>query len=250
MKDLNFLKEETRLNLLSVNRTGMKQLVAFLDKTDYYTAPASSKFHLCISGGLLQHHNNIYEALVEKNKLFKLNMKSETMIITALLHDVCKCGLYRRVGDTYEVNKSIAEKGHAKLSLKRIKKFIALTDEEEAMIKFHMGTFGVDNVGYLKEYPVQEMHDAIKRFKLVQVFASTDMEVSIMEGAKEKKLTTEVTTDAVMKLFRKLDVGYGVFIEDVLKEFQNKEKCELIVNTLKKQGEIFEIKPSKYKILE
>ena len=42
--------------LLSVDRTGIDKLLGYIkNKTDFYTAPASTRFHLACDGGLLQH---------------------------------------------------------------------------------------------------------------------------------------------------------------------------------------------------
>ncbi len=72
-----------------------------------------------------------------------------------------------------------ARKGHSLLSLERIKKHIKLTDLEEAMIKFHMGVYGE---GY--EYTVADWRRATNIHKAVQVFASADMESTMMESQK------------------------------------------------------------------
>lgn len=240
VKDIEQIKEEVKFALLSVKRKGMQEFVKFLLTTDYFTAPASANHHLSKPSGLLEHHYNIYNALIEKNKMFKLGLKEETIILTSLLHDVCKCGLYMEVSNGYEINKNIQSKGHAKLSLNRIKKFIALTDEEEAMIKYHMGTFGVDNVGYLNEYTTQEIHDAIKRFPSVQIFASTDMEVTQMEGLEKEEPTIKLTVEEISKIIDKLDAGEGVSVEDVISKFKEQEKCEAMLEKMKQQGDIFE----------
>lgn len=239
--DYVFIKEEIKHALLSVKRTGMNELVEFLEKTDYYTAPASSKHHLSEPFGLMIHHYNVYNLLIEKNKLFKLGINEETIIITALLHDICKVGLYREVGEEYVLNKEISKRGHAKLTLERLKKFIKLTPEEEAMIKYHMGTFGVNGVGYLEEYTAQEMHEAITKYPTVQIFASSDMESSVMEKNQEKQNNkTALTRENLFKIMLEEETGHGSPIEQVINRFFNPEKAEEMINRLKKQRDIFE----------
>ena len=62
------MKEEFKKLLLSVNREGMDNLLEFIDATDFYTAPASTRFHGCYEGGLLEHSMKVYEILKEKVK--------------------------------------------------------------------------------------------------------------------------------------------------------------------------------------
>jgi len=176
MKNTDSIKREVKAALLSVKREGMENLMKFLEESDYFTAPASTKYHLAKRHGLLEHHFNVYEIMLRKNR--KLGLFYDSIIICSLLHDVCKCGLYRGEEGSYTYDYVHIKKGHAKLSLEIIKKFIDLSEEEEAMIKFHMGTFGIfDYKGFENgEYSAREMHEAIKKFPSVQVFASTDME--------------------------------------------------------------------------
>ena len=84
--------------LKSTNRDGIENLISFIQKSDFYTAPASTRFHSCHEGGLLEHTLNVYDRLVSKynNELWneKTNATQENLIISALLHDLCKCYYY------------------------------------------------------------------------------------------------------------------------------------------------------------
>ena len=85
--------------LKSVNREGIGSLMEFLRKSDFYTAPASTRYHSCHEGGLLEHTLNVYDCLTAKrnNSTWKPILDpipEETLIIAALLHDVCKTYLY------------------------------------------------------------------------------------------------------------------------------------------------------------
>lgn len=82
--------------LLMVNRPGISKLVEFLETSDYFTAPASTKYHGCYEGGLAEHSLNVFNLLVGKNDKYKLNLTSDTQIITALLHDACKINFYKK----------------------------------------------------------------------------------------------------------------------------------------------------------
>lgn len=181
------VKDVVKDSLLSVKRDGMKEFVATLEEhTDYFTAPASTKFHLSCEGGLLIHHWNVYDALVECNKRMNLGLPNDTIIIVGLLHDLCKVFRYIKKDDGYDFNPEHKDKGHSLLSIERIKKFIALTPDEEDMIKFHMGLFGAkETAEFGAEYTVQEMHEAIKRCNAVQVVAACDMMAKVLEEKED-----------------------------------------------------------------
>lgn len=49
--------------LTSVKREGMDRLLEFIRKSDFYKAPASTRFHSCHEGGLLEHSLNVYTCL-------------------------------------------------------------------------------------------------------------------------------------------------------------------------------------------
>ena len=85
--------EEEFLKLLrSTNRDGIENLIEFIKKTDFYKAPASTRFHGNYEGGLLEHSMKVYEILKYKidNNIVKIEIPQESLIIIALLHDLCK----------------------------------------------------------------------------------------------------------------------------------------------------------------
>ena len=91
------MKEEF-LNLLrSIKRDGIEELISFIESTDFFTAPASTRFHGDHPGGLLEHSMKVYEILVEKvkNASIKLDVSEDTLKIVALLHDICKVNFYK-----------------------------------------------------------------------------------------------------------------------------------------------------------
>ena len=83
------MKEEFIELLKSTNREGMENLLAFLEKSDFYRAPASTRFHGNFEGGLLEHSMKVYEIFKEKIKNSGLNTPEDTVKISALLHDIC-----------------------------------------------------------------------------------------------------------------------------------------------------------------
>ena len=87
-------KEYSEL-LLSTRRQGIKQLVEWLNNSDFKVAPASTRYHSAYEGGLLEHSLNVYYELIRQQDLIRLlNIPQDTLIITALLHDICKVNYY------------------------------------------------------------------------------------------------------------------------------------------------------------
>ncbi len=137
--------------LKSTERPGMERLIEWMEnKSDFFTAPASTKYHLHCKGGLARHSLNVYERLKAKVDSSLLELKDDTVIITTLLHDVCKANFYavqkrnRKIdGQWQEVEEwGIDEKlpiGHGEKSCYIVQTFMRLTPEEFAMIRFHMG---------------------------------------------------------------------------------------------------------------
>lgn len=151
MKDIKEVKAKI-LNLLnSTSRNGMDRLIKYLEESDFFVAPASTKYHGNYEGGLAEHSLNVYELLKEKNEKFSLGLGDETVIIAALLHDFCKINFYNkqtcwRKNDSnrwesyegYKVQDDFPI-GHGEKSIIQLQFFIRLTKEEIIMIRWHMG---------------------------------------------------------------------------------------------------------------
>lgn len=91
--------EKFEAMLTQYNRPGMDKLIEYIRKSDFYTAPASTRFHSCHEGGLLEHSLNVADCLLKKldNPVWAdiLNeVGQESIIISALLHDICKSNFY------------------------------------------------------------------------------------------------------------------------------------------------------------
>ena len=144
-------EEHIRALLESTNREGINCLIGYLLVDGFFTAPASSRFHGSYDGGLAKHSLDVFEklsCLIAKIKIdekatygqMPIKLTPNNIVIACLLHDVCKIGAYQRTkkGDGWTNNRD-KDKGHAKLSIERIKKHIELEKIEEMMIRFHMG---------------------------------------------------------------------------------------------------------------
>ncbi len=147
------MKEEFIRLLRETNREGMENLISFLEKSDFFTAPASTRFHGSEESGLLKHSLKVYEILEQKVKTSSLPMEVDeaTIRIVALLHDICKTNFYtvdyrnakNELGvwekvPFYKIEDTIPY-GHGEKSVMMITEYIKLTSEEKYAIRWHMG---------------------------------------------------------------------------------------------------------------
>lgn len=130
-------RKQEFIHLLSfVERDGVQKLLEWLESTDFYTAPASTKYHGAYAGGLLEHSLNVFRRLVKRCPAADM----DTLTIAALLHDVCKIHLYEKTEDGYRHNEQFPI-GHGEKSVILILRHMPLTDEEITAISWHMGAF-------------------------------------------------------------------------------------------------------------
>ena len=148
------MKERFKELLLSIDRDGIDKLIDFIDnKTDFYKAPASSRYHGDYEGGLLEHSMKVYEILLEKVKssVVPIETSDDTLKIVALLHDICKVNFYKvdyrnaknELGvwekvPYYTVDDTIPY-GHGEKSVMMLTEYLKLTSEEKYCIRWHMG---------------------------------------------------------------------------------------------------------------
>ena len=165
------MKEEFIELLKSVKREGMENLLNFLEKSDFYTAPASTRFHGNFEGGLVEHSMKVYEIFSKKIKEHGLDVNEDTIKITALLHDICKSNYYKvdyrnaknALGVWEKVPYYLVEDtipyGHGEKSVMMLTEYIKLTNEEKYAIRWHMGftepkeLYGTLGEAY-KKYPI------------------------------------------------------------------------------------------------
>lgn len=155
--------KETFLRLLrSVDRKGIENLIDYLEtKTDFFTAPASTRYHNNCLGGLLAHTLNVYENFKAQLQLREIDLPEESIIITSLLHDICKCNYYvleqrnRKVNgkweqyDVWSNTKAVSPPlPHSYRSIRMIGTFLRLTPSEELCIYYHMGPYGGEDYEY------------------------------------------------------------------------------------------------------
>ena len=160
--------------LRSTNRNGIEEVINFLEKSDFFKAPASTRYHGNYEGGLLEHSMKVYEIFIEKvkNSSIEINTPEDSLIIMALLHDICKANYYKvdyrnaknqTTGEWekvpyYTVDDTIPY-GHGEKSVMMLTEYMKLTNEEKYAIRWHMGfTEPKENYSSLsvafKKYPV------------------------------------------------------------------------------------------------
>ena len=143
----------------NIHREGAFELLRWLESTDFFTAPASTRYHSCHEGGLCEHSLNVYQRFhkIADDEAVVLagteKRVEETIAICGLLHDVCKTNFYtvqmRNVKNEsgqwekkpyYAVDEKFPF-GHGEKSVFLIERFMKLTSEEAVAIRFHMGEF-------------------------------------------------------------------------------------------------------------
>ena len=141
-----------------ITREGSDKLLQFLlsPHSDFFTAPASSRFHSSYEGGLLAHSLNVYDCLVaymnsDKAKQLGFEYSDESLAIVALLHDLCKVNVYKKGFRNVKDEKGVWQRvdtfvyddqlpyGHGEKSVYMISPYMMLKREEAFAIRYHMG---------------------------------------------------------------------------------------------------------------
>ena len=142
-----------------ITRPGADKLLEYLKSTDFFTAPASTKFHLSREGGLVEHSIHVFERLKDlcsheasRNPNFAMP-SLETIAICGLLHDVCKANFYAVEMRNKKNEQGFWEKvpfyvvndqlpyGHGEKSVYIVSGFMKLSRDEAFAIRWHMGGF-------------------------------------------------------------------------------------------------------------
>ena len=145
-------EEFKRIFRESISRKGAEQLLSWLEGTDFFKAPASTRFHGAYEGGLCEHSLNVYRRL--SGGCAVQGYTAETLAVCGLLHDLCKVNFYkvsaRNVKNEetgkwekvpfYQVEDQFPF-GHGEKSVWLIERFLRLSTEEAAAIGWHMGGF-------------------------------------------------------------------------------------------------------------
>lgn len=192
-------KKEAFLSIYreKITRPGSDKLLEWLlsDKSDFFIAPASTRYHGSYEGGLLEHSLNVYNCLKDyltrsrTREIYKMDYEEETVAVAALLHDICKVNFYKVDYRNAKNEKGVWEKvpyyavddqlpyGHGEKSVYIISGFMRLTREEAFAIRYHMGFSGIEDKNVIGR--------VFEQFPLAFALCTADMEASyFLEGAR------------------------------------------------------------------
>jgi len=189
------MKERFEKLLSNVQRQGIDQLLDFIRRSDFYTAPASTRFHGAKEGGLLEHSLNVWDCLHCKvaNPTWKTaldGIEDDTFKIVSLLHDICKTHYYttemrnkkNEYGQWiqvpfYTVDDKIPY-GHGEKSVMMIEEYIKLKPVERYAIRWHMGA-------YSGQQDWNTLGTAMEKYPLVLALHEADMEATHLLEVEE-----------------------------------------------------------------
>ena len=179
-----------------IHREGADKLLEYLlsDASDFFVAPASTRYHGAYPGGLAEHSLNVYDCLCDYlsrdrvREVYGLSFPEESVAIAALLHDLCKLNFYRESTRNVKENgvwKSVPyytiedelPYGHGEKSVYIASGFMRLTRDEAFAIRYHMGFSGTEDNN--------TVGNAFARFPLAVALATADMEAAYFVEGKE-----------------------------------------------------------------
>ena len=181
----------------NITRPGSEKLLDYLlsENSDFFVAPASTKYHGAYEGGLCEHSIHVYECLkdyLERNRVkeeYHIEYTDESIAIVSLLHDMCKVNLYRQSMRNkkdengkwiqvpfYEYNDTLPY-GHGEKSVYIVSSYMRLTREEAMAIRWHMGFSGEENSNTIGK--------ALEMYPLALAANIADMEATFLVEGRE-----------------------------------------------------------------
>ena len=136
----------------NIKRPGSEKLLEWLSQSDFFVAPASTKYHSAFEGGLVQHSLNVYKLLKKRCAEYGIT-DGESIAICGLLHDICKANFYTVSYRNVKNERGIWEKvpyytvddqfpfGHGEKSVFVVERFMRLRENEAIASRWHMGGF-------------------------------------------------------------------------------------------------------------
>lgn len=150
---MGYKEEFEEIYTSKITRAGSAELLEWLKTTDFFTAPASTRFHCACLGGLVQHSISVYRVMMDKH-FDPSTDNEESFAICGLLHDICKAQFYKESTRNVKNDKTgMWEKkpfysiedaypyGHGEKSVFLIERFLRLKTSEAIAIRWHMGGF-------------------------------------------------------------------------------------------------------------
>ena len=159
----DYKKEFIRIFEENITRDGASKLLEWLKKSDFFYAPASTKFHSAHMGGLCEHSVKTYYRFLQNLEMeyaedLDEKISMESIAVIALLHDLCKVNTYKIeyrnvkedgnwVQKPYYSTEDTLPYGHGEKSVYIISGFMKLTREEAMAINWHMGAYDARVLG-------------------------------------------------------------------------------------------------------
>ena len=181
----------------NVKRPGAERLLEWLMGSDFFIAPASTKYHCACEAGLVTHSLNVYKILKKRCEEYGDRFSPETIAICGLLHDICKTNFYtislRNVKNErgqweqrpyYTVDDQFPF-GHGEKSVFVIERYMRLKEEEAVAIRWHMG--GFDEAARSGGFTISH---ASEKYPLAVLLHMADLEATYLseQGTSEPKI--------------------------------------------------------------
>ncbi len=179
-------------------REGAQELRAYLLRSDFFTAPASMRYHCAYDGGLCEHSVNTYKRLLrnvsgEYGEEWEKRVPHESVAVCGLLHDLCKIDYYKRdfrnvkedgawVRKPCYVREEALPFGHGEKSVYIIQSFLRLTREEAVAIDWHMGGFDFRARG-----GDSSVSDAYCKYPLAVFLHVSDLEATYIDEKRRQR---------------------------------------------------------------
>ena len=184
--------EFTEIYKQHIKREGWDKFLSWLEKSDFFTAPASTNFHSACKGGLCEHSVKVYKRFLKILQLefgenWQEKISHESIAICALLHDVCKINFYKEDIKNVKINGEWQQRpyykvedelpyGHGEKSVYIINGFMKLTREEALIINWHMGEFDLRVKGGSYSLP-----DVFYKYPCCLLFHNADVQATYLD---------------------------------------------------------------------
>ncbi|MDD3397265.1 MAG: HD domain-containing protein [Clostridia bacterium] len=175
-----------------IKREGWDKFLSWLEKSDFFTAPASTNFHSACKGGLCEHSVKVYKRFLKIVQLefgenWQEKISHESIAICALLHDVCKINFYKEDIKNVKINGEWQQRpyykveddlpyGHGEKSVYIINGFMKLNREEALIINWHMGEFDLRVKGGSYSLP-----DVFYKYPCCLLFHNADVQATYLD---------------------------------------------------------------------
>lgn len=204
----------------TITRDGIDNLMEWLEsETDFFTSPASTRYHGSYEGGLVEHSLNVFNQLLWELDNFvgqgwQEFISMETAAIIALFHDICKVNNYQLVEkwrkdadgqwesyEAYEYDKDALQMGHGAKSVFFLQRFIHLTVVEAQAIFWHMGAYDISPYaslnGLSSAFETNQLAFLIHRADMAATYAVENENFIYGEGEAEEVADVEDVVDEV-----------------------------------------------------